>query len=134
MKSILRRITFYFVALYLTGVILEGFRVSGGLTSYLVGAIVLSILLFLVKPILNLITLPLNIITLGFFSYITNAIIIYLLTVFVPSITISPFVYGGIEFFGFIIPKIPVNNFFAFILSSILIFFIVKFLEWLTEK
>ena len=134
MKSILRRIVFYSVSLFLTSQIITGLKISGGLTTYLVGGIVLSVLFIIIKPILSLITLPLNIITLGLFSFLINAIILYLLTILVTSISISAFTFSGLSFVGFIIPKLFVNNFFAFIVASIVLSFIVGFLRWLTKK
>jgi putative membrane protein len=134
MKTILRGIVFYSVALFLTAQILQGVKMTGGLTTYLVGGIVLSILFFLVKPVLGIITLPLNIITLGLFSFVVNAIILYLLTIFVPNISITAFKFSGFSFLGFVAPQFSINNFFAFITASILISFIVGFLKWLIKK
>lgn len=134
MKSILRRIVFYCVALFLTTQILQGVHVSGGLKTYIVGGIILSILFMIVKPILSIITLPLNIVTLGLFSFIVNAIILYLLTIFVPNISISAFTFKGFGFAGFVIPSLYINNFFAFVIASILLSCIVGFLKWLTKK
>jgi putative membrane protein len=133
-KSIVRKIVFYSVALYLVAQVLNGISVSGGLVTYIIGGVILSLLFIIVKPILSLITLPLNIITLGLFSFIINAIIIYLLTVLVPNIAISAFIFKGISFVGFVVPQFSVNNFFAFIFASILLSLIVGFLKWLTEK
>jgi putative membrane protein len=134
MKSIFRGIVFYSVALFLTAQILEGVRISGGLATYLVGGIVLSILFFLVKPILSIVTLPLNIITLGLFSFIINAVILYLLTIFVPDISVTSFTFSGLSFLGFVVPRFSINNFFAFVTASISISFIVEFLKWLIKK
>ena len=134
MKSILRRIVFYAVALFLTSQIITGLTVSGGVGTYIVGAAALSLLFLVVKPILSIVTLPLNIITLGLFSFLINAIILYLLTIFVPSISISAFTFKGISLAGFVIPNLHVNNFFAFIIASISLSFIVGFLRWLTKK
>lgn len=134
MKSIARRIVFYSVALFLTSQIITGLKISGGFTTYLVGGIILSILFLIVKPILSIITIPLNIITLGFFSFIINAIILYFLTILVPNISITAFTLNGFSFSGFIVPDIPFNNFFAFIIASILLSVIVGLLKWLTKK
>jgi len=133
-KSILRKIIFYSVALFITAQILTGIKVNGGLVEYILAGVVLSVLFILVKPILSIITLPLNIITLGFFSFIINAIILYLLTIIVPNVSISAFIFSGYSFFGFVIPKFSVNIFFAFIFASIFISFIVGFLKWLMER
>ena len=134
MKSILRRIVFYSVALFLTGQLLQGVHVSGGIQTYIAGGIILSILFMIVKPILSIITLPLNIITLGLFSFVINAVILYLLTIFATNVSIAAFTFQGLNFSGFIIPKFYVNNFFAFVFASVILSFIVGFLKWLTEK
>ncbi|MBI2613331.1 MAG: phage holin family protein [Candidatus Levybacteria bacterium] len=134
MKSIVRRIVFYAVGLFLTGQILQGLQVSGGLQTYIVGGIVLSALFMIVKPVLSIVTLPLNIITLGLFSFLINAIILYLLTVFVVDISITAFEFQGFTLAGFVVPKFHVNNFFAFIFTSVVLSLIVGFLRWLTKK
>lgn len=134
MKSMFRNIVFYSVALFLTPQIITGLTVSGGLTTYLIGGIVLSILFLVVKPILSIITLPLNIVTLGLFSFLINAIILYLLTILVSNISITAFTFNGLNFSGFIIPKFYVNNFFAFVIASILLSFVVGVLKWLIKK
>jgi putative membrane protein len=113
---------------------LDGVRVSGGLPVYIAGGIVLSLLFMIVRPILRIITLPLNIITLGLFSFVINAVILYLLTVFVPNISISAFIFKGLSFLGFVVPGFPVNGFFSFIFASVIISLVVGFLKWLIEK
>ena len=134
MKSIARFIVYYSVALFLTSQIISGLKISGGLTTYLIGGITLSVLFLIVKPILSVVTLPLNIVTLGLFSFVINAIILYLLTIFVTSISITAFTFPGLAIAGFIVPKLYVNNFFAFIVVSALLSFIVGLLKWLTKK
>jgi putative membrane protein len=113
---------------------MEGVTINGGLTTYIVGGIVLSLLFLIVKPVLGLITLPLNIITLGLFSFLINAIILYLLTILVPAISVTGFVFKGLSFWGFIVPGFAINTFFAYIIASILISLILGFLKWLTTK
>lgn len=133
-KSILRNIVFYSFSLFLTSQLLSGLKISGGSTTYVIGGIVLSLLFLIVKPILGIITLPLNIITLGLFSFVINAIILYLLTVFVTNISITAFTFSGLSISGFIIPRLFINDFFAFVVISILLSLIVGLLKWLTEK
>jgi putative membrane protein len=109
-------------------------KVSGGLATFLLGGLALTILFFVLKPILSLLTLPLNIITLGMFSFVVNVIIFYLLTVFVTSITISAFTFPGLSFAGFVVPNIYLNTLFAFVLISFLQSVVVSFLTWLIKK
>ncbi len=50
----------------------------GGLGSVLLFAFVLGVLNALVKPILLLLTLPLNLVTLGLFTFVVNAFVFWL--------------------------------------------------------
>nr|WP_299339922.1 phage holin family protein [Allomuricauda sp.] len=67
---------------------LPGVGVDSFVTALIV-AVVLSILNFLVKPILIILTLPVTIVTLGLFLLIINAIIILLAAHFVSGFYVS---------------------------------------------
>lgn len=134
MKPLLRNTLFNAFSIFLISQILPGVKVSGGLFTFIFGGLALTLLFILLKPILKLLTLPLNIITLGMFSFLTNVIIFYALTVLVVGITITSFTFLGYEYAGFIIPKIYFNTLFAFVSVAFLQSVIVSFLSWLIEK
>ena len=73
----------------------------------LVGAgLVLAVLQMFVRPILKLLFLPVNIITLGIFSWVVNVFIVWLATQIVPGFEIEPTVFLGFrlgEFGSFIL-------------------------------
>jgi putative membrane protein len=70
--------------------ILPGVHVESFLTA-LVLAIVLGIINALLKPILILLTLPINILSLGLFTLVINAALIMLATVIVPGFKVDSF-------------------------------------------
>ncbi len=57
----------------------------------LVVAVVLSLVNLIVKPILTLLTLPLNILTLGLFSFVVSALMILLTDYLVEGFAVSGF-------------------------------------------
>jgi len=59
---------------------------------FLLFSIILGLLNFFVKPILNVITLPLRIITLGLFSFAINAGLIWIVDVVFKELSV-PFLY-----------------------------------------
>ena len=59
--------------------------------SALIGGIILGLSNIIIRPILVIITLPLQIITLGLFSFVINVFLLFLTTYFVPGIEIYPF-------------------------------------------
>ncbi len=133
MKSLARRVLIDSFSLFLTAQVIAGLKISNQLTTLLFAGAVFSLLSLIIKPILKIITLPLTLITFGAFSFVLNAIMLYLLTLFVPQIQITAFVFPGINLAGFIIPRIAFSLFFAYIVSSVLLSFIASFLEWLRK-
>lgn len=87
MKLILR-ILLSAVAVVVLSKILPGVGVDSYLTAIIV-AVVLSLLNFIVKPILVILTLPVTIITLGLFLLIINASIILLADYFVDGFSVA---------------------------------------------
>lgn len=122
------------LSLFLLTQVISGIKVSGGFIAFILSGFCLTLLFWFLKPILNLISLPLNAITLGFFSVVSNAILFYLLTVFIPNVGISAFTFSGFSLAGFIIPKIHFNTFWAFIVIACLQSFLFAFFKWIIKK
>lgn len=131
MKSLLRSIIIYSLALYVLSLLVGGVRIVGGLQTYVIGGFVLMMLQVVLKPVLNLLTLPFNVITLGLFSIITSGIILYLLTVLVPRIIIQAYTFPGFTLAGFIIPSVELNSVATLLLSAMILSSIVWFVTWL---
>ena len=133
MRTILRSIGIYLLALYFMPMIVPGFTIEGGFITLLIGAVVLALMFLILKPILNIISFPVNMLTLGLFSIITNAFILYLLTILVPNITVQPFTYPKGHFLGFITPVISFNTFFAYTYSAFILSCINSGIRWLIK-
>jgi putative membrane protein len=133
MKSILRSIGIFLLALYFIPQIVPGFTIDGGFQTLLIGAIVLALMFLILKPILNIISFPVNMLTLGLFSIITNAFILYLLTILVPDITVQPFTYPQAHFYGFIIPRIAFDTFFSYVFSAFILSCINSGIRWMIK-
>ena len=75
-----------FAAAYLLpGVELDGF------TAALITALVLGIANAVIRPILNFLAFPINLLTLGLFSLVINAAIVMLVAYLVPGFAVSGF-------------------------------------------
>ncbi len=77
------------IAILIAAYLLPGVEVT--LVGALVLAVVLAILNLFIKPILILLTLPINIVTLGLFSLVINALLVLLADKIVPGFAISGF-------------------------------------------
>lgn len=68
----------------------------------LIGAgIVLALLQMFVRPLLKLLLLPINIITLGLFSWVINVFVLWLVDAVVPGFDILPTVFFGYQLGSF---------------------------------
>ncbi|RNC91804.1 MAG: phage holin family protein [Allomuricauda sp.] len=86
--NFLLRILLSAVAVIILAYVLPGVEVNTFLTAVLV-AVVLSLLNFLVKPILVILTLPITIVTLGLFLLVINALIILLAAHFIDGFQVA---------------------------------------------
>lgn len=77
-------------AIVIVSRVVPGFVIESFSTALIV-ALVLGILNALIKPILLLLTLPINILTLGLFTFVINASLIYLAAKIVNGFTLSGF-------------------------------------------
>ena len=64
----------------------------GGIVPALLFAVILGIVNAVIRPILLLLTLPINILTLGLFTLVINALLILLTSYFVPNFEVHGFV------------------------------------------
>lgn len=66
-----------------------------GIEVTLVGALVLAVVLALInvfiRPFINLLTLPINVVTLGLFSLVVNALLVMLAGMLVPGFSVDGF-------------------------------------------
>lgn len=84
-------------AVLLAAYFIQGFHVDGFYTAAIV-ALILGLLNVTLKPIITLLTLPLNLLTLGLFSFVINAGLILLVATFVKGFTVDgflPALWGG---------------------------------------
>jgi len=69
---------------------ISGFEVST-LYAALVAALILGLLNAIVRPVLILLTLPINIITLGLFVFVINGFLVWFMSTFIKGVTVEGF-------------------------------------------
>jgi putative membrane protein len=89
MKLILRWVINALVLLGLTQII-TGFHVENFYAA-LVAALVLGLLNAVVRPVLILLTLPVTIVTLGLFTFVINALLVWFMSTFVKGVEVDGF-------------------------------------------
>jgi len=91
----------------------------GSWVTLAVAGLVLALLEMLVRPVLKLLFLPINIVTLGFFGWVINVFLLWLAMYLVPGFQISNLTVMGLA----------LNQFMTLLLISFLISFIQGFVR-----
>lgn len=89
MKTIVKWILFS-IAIYATAYLLPGIHLAD-FTTALLAAVGLGLINVIIKPILLVLTLPLNILTLGLLTFVINALMVLLAAQFVPGFVVDNF-------------------------------------------
>jgi len=90
MSLIVKFLATVFALLLITRYV-PGFSVESIYTALIV-ALILGVISITLKPILLLLTLPINLLTLGLFSFVINALLLWFVASFVDGFTIAGFV------------------------------------------
>jgi len=129
-KKYLRLFLVNFLALWLVGRFIPGVHFIEGYESIALTALVLTLVGFLIKPLIGLLLLPINLLTLGAFRWLINVITLWLVTLLVPQFKISAFIFESFSYKGFVVPQMSLNIFWAYVLVSLAL---NTFILWLTK-
>jgi putative membrane protein len=77
------------LAIFLAAYLVPGIVFTGNILTLLIAGLILGLINFFIKPILKLISAPLIILTLGFFTIAINMGLLWLLDYFVKELTIT---------------------------------------------
>ncbi|BCX14881.1 MAG: hypothetical protein KatS3mg088_564 [Patescibacteria group bacterium] len=129
-KKVIKIFAIEVLALYIINQLISGLVFENGTKTFLITAVALSIAAYLVKPIINLLILPLNLITFGFFRWISSAVALYLVTLAVNQFKIERFFFPGYENVWFSIPKLDFRGFLAIIFYSLTLSILTSIISW----
>jgi len=133
MKSILRSYLINVASLFAALFFIKGFTYDHKIETLLFGGACFTIINWFIKPIVKILTLPLNLLTLGVFSWVTNALMIFILTKLVVQFQIKSWYFQGFSFQGFTVPSLTMNILFTYIAVSLIIALVGNFLHWLSK-
>lgn len=134
MKKILQNLFINALSLFFLTLIFPGIKIQQGWQGIVITGLGFTLIDILLKPVLKIIFLPLNLLTLGTLSWIINVISFGLLLLFIPQINVQAFYFNGLQWSGLTITGFKVNVIVSLISASFLIVFIKQVILWLTER
>src|SRR3989304_1482355 len=133
MKTIIRHYVLETVTLYLASQIASGIVFEGGLPTLFLAGVGLTLATLIIRPLINILILPINLITFGLFKWVSSAVALYLVTLVVPGFRITQFVFEGLGSKWLDIPGFSFAGILAFISFSFLLSLITSFMYWLIK-
>lgn len=133
MKTIIKHYLIDTVSLYLISLVVSGMVFENGIETLLLTGLVLMLTTLIVRPIINLLLLPINLVTFGLFKWVTYALTLFLVTIIVPGFKITGFAFAGFSSVWISLPPVILSGFFAFVIFSFLISFVSSLVYWIIK-
>lgn len=131
MRRIIRHYVLDTFALYLASQIASGMIFDKGFETLFITGAALAVATMLAKPIINILLLPINLITFGLFKWVSSAIALYLVTLVVPGFKIISFYFAGFSTKLIDFPTVSLEGTLAYIAFSFLLSLITSVLFWI---
>lgn len=133
MRKIIIKILATATSFYVAGYFLSGFHIANNWSTYLIASLVFVIFNFVLTPIISLLLLPINLLTLGLFRWLTNVLVLYLFDLVYDGISISAFTYPGYNSAIISLPSGHLGLFWVLVLSSLLMSLTYSFISTLFQ-
>ncbi len=133
MKRILRHFVIDTVSIFLVSSIASGLVFQKGIETLLLTGLGLTIASLIAKPVVNILLLPVNLLTFGLFRWVSAVVVLYIVTLVVPGFSITGFNFGGYTSMWIDFPAIVLAGFLAYVAFSFLHSLIASFIYWLIK-
>lgn len=120
MRKIIVNILATAASFYVAQYFLSGFQIQNNWSTYLVASLVFVIFNFVLSPVISILLLPINILTLGLFRWLTNVLVLYLFDLVYDGISIVGFTYPGMSSSIISLPSGYLGLFWVLVISSLL--------------
>lgn len=133
MKRIIRHYTIDTFSLFLVTRTAQGIVFDSWPKTLLMAGLAIMATSLFAKPVINLLLLPLNMVTFGLFRWISSAVILYLVTLIVPGFKIVGFNFVGYASPWLDIPKINLPGMFAYVGFAFIFSLITSIIYWIVK-
>lgn len=133
MKRIIRNYLIVILSLYFVNQVAKGMVFEKGIETFLFTGVVLTAAMMFGKPIINLLLLPLNLVTFGLFRWVSSAIALYIVTLIVKEFKIASFHFSALSTKWVDIPTLNFKGTLAFIAFSFFLSLFTSFLHWVRK-
>ncbi|OGD60672.1 hypothetical protein A3I57_01205 [Candidatus Beckwithbacteria bacterium RIFCSPLOWO2_02_FULL_47_23] len=116
-------------SLYLVAAVYPGLIIPKTLWQLLWVGVTFTLLNYLAKPLIKLILLPLNLLTLGLLSWLSGVLVLVIAVRLLPTLQVVPALIPAWQQSGFSVPALSLNLWLSFILTSLSLSLVYKLLD-----
>lgn len=107
------------LALAAAAYLVQGFQISPTWDTYLIGSVVYLLLSSVVGPLIKLLLLPFNLLTLGLFRWVASVLVLYIFDLLYSGVTITSYTFPGFSSSLLTLSPGPVSLFWALVLATL---------------
>jgi putative membrane protein len=131
MKRIIRHYLIDTGSLWAVSSLASGMVFESGTRTLLMAGVGLMFASLFAKPVINMLLLPINLITFGLFRWVSSAVVLYIVTLLVQDFKIAHFRFDGFTSKWFDLPPLYFEGMLAFVGFAFMLSIITSFLYWL---
>lgn len=129
MRGLIVKIVGISLSFYLTDLLVGGFSIDNTFSAFVFASLIFIIFNALIKPIISLLLLPINLLTLGLFHWLINVLVLYIFDLLYGGVTIMAYHFEGYTSSLINLPPADINLFWTLVISSIAISLFYSFYE-----
>lgn len=133
MRRIVKALVLETGSLYVVSQVASGMYFQQGIKTLFIAGFALGASSMLVRPALNVLILPLNLVTFGLFRWVSNVAILYIVALLVQGFDITSFSFPGLITGYFSIPPIFLPGILGYLGYSLLLSILNSFFYWLVK-
>lgn len=130
MRFLIKKYLASAISIYLVNQLHLGLIVENGFSGLTFAALVLLILLF-IKPFIDTLLFPINLLTLNLTNWLTFIIFIYFWSLITPDVRFLAVNFSGIKTGLITIGPMMIPYWLSVIVMSLILIFLIKYLSWL---
>ena len=130
MRDWLRQSLLNSFSLDLTAALYSGLTVPASLGPLFWAGIVLTLLQLVARPVIKLILLPLNLLTLGLLSWLSQVLVLVIAVNLLPQLRVTAVSLPAFSRAGFAVPGLNLNLVLSFVVASLLLSLVYHWLDW----
>ena len=134
MKGIIRSFIFHIVALWFTTQLLPSLVIIGNWQTIVGAGMVLTLLTLFIQPLLKILFIPINFLTLGLASWLIDVILLWLLTVVVPQVQVRAWDFPVFSMGGITLAPTHISYGISLIITTLLLTLISSILRSVSDE